>query len=128
MRIIFTLLTMLFHGTANAVWDKAGRIESATAYVDISSIKKVNNIVTMKHLFDNDKAKIVSGQQVWSDVTTSEYNCETKMHRTIGFSLHSERMGEGTKIYQSDKRKDWEQVKGFNEWAWKVACGYIRKN
>jgi hypothetical protein len=119
---------MLFYGTANAAWDKAGRLESATAYIDISSIKKVNNIVTMKHLFDNDKAKIVSGQQVWSDVSISEYNCDTKMYRTIGFSLYSERMGEGKKLYQSDKRKDWEQVIGFNEWAWKVACGYIRKN
>ncbi len=128
MRFIFTLLTMLFYGTAIADWDKAGRVESATAYIDISSIKKVNNIVTMKHLFDNDKAKTVSGQPVWSDVNVSEYNCDTKMYRTIAFSLHSERMGEGKKLYQSDKRKDWQQVTGFYEWAWKVACGHIRKN
>jgi hypothetical protein len=36
-------------------------------------------------------------------------------------------MGGGRQLIEVRKYSQWESVAGFDEFAWKIACGYITK-
>jgi hypothetical protein len=127
MKIIFLILISCISLNAHSAWEKTGKSDGLMTYVDTSSIKRNGYISSMRGLFDNDKPSLVSGQEVRSSISQFEFNCQKRTYRTISYSLYSGQMGGGRQLIEVRKDSQWESVAGFDEFAWKIACGYITK-
>lgn len=126
IKYIFILFAF-FSTSAFSMWDKTGPSDGFMTYVDTSSIYKNGSISSMITLFDNDKPELVSGYEVRSSINYLQFNCTQRTYRTVRYSLHSGHMGKGQQLIDVRKDSDWQFVAGFNEYAWKIACGVIIK-
>lgn len=123
-KILFYALAFISFNAYSA-WDKTGQSDGFMTYVDTSTIQRNGSISSMTTLFDNDKPELVSGYEVRSSINYLQFNCQQRTYRTVRYSLHSGHMGKGQQLIDVRRDSDWQSVAGFNEYAWKIACGYI---
>lgn len=106
-------------------WVSVGESEDMTGYANPFSIRRKDQRARMTELFDfNEPQTHESGEKYLSVKHQAEYDCESKQTRTLLFSFHSENMGKGKVIFDSDKSQDWESVApgSVDEVLLKFAC------
>lgn len=58
-------------------------------------------------------------------MTREEYDCAKARQRTLYFSMYSDSMGEGQRVYSRSEPGEWAPVPSGSivEKLWKIACG-----
>lgn len=99
------------------------------AYVDFESAAKTDTTGTLWTIIDFKNAKSVSGKSVASTKTHFEFMCEDKKKRTLEFSWHSEKMGNGEVVMQKKEADNWKDFSadGLDEKRQEIACGKVKK-
>ena len=125
-KLILMMLLFTACGNAMAEWVKVGTTDYFDLYVDKTTIVKISDMTNMWHLHD-EKAnrKTVTNESYRSTKELIQYNCKKNMMRTLSYSLHSKKMGEGNVIYQDKFAGNWTATKqnSIDTTLWKIACG-----
>ncbi len=96
-KLIFLILTLFSSINSYASWVEVGQTQSATFYIDPTTIKKDKNFVkvwTMRDL--NEVAKPPgSSLSYLSSRTYEEYDCKETKYRQLSFYWYSGKQGKG---------------------------------
>lgn len=117
-------LTVLSVG-AMAEWVKIGGNDKSSMYADPSTIRRSGYIVKMWSLLDLNKIQSPEQDGAYiSSIDQSEYDCRGERARTVYFTNHSGRMGDGEVAYTSNTPLDWTPISpgSLRESLWKLAC------
>jgi hypothetical protein len=123
------LLVLLFVVSGNAIadeWVAVNHNEYATGYANPATIVKDGNISKMWSLVDfKTISKFIGGSPFMSVKLREEFDCKEKKLRTLVYSLHSEKMGEGEVIFSDSNLGKWELVlpESKMEEFLNIACG-----
>ncbi len=127
MRNIILMLMLTFvSSNAMAEWVAVNHNEYATGYANPASIVKDGNIVKMWSLVDcKALTHFIGGSPFMSIKSQEEFDCKEKELRTLVYSLHSGKMGEGEVIFVDSNPSKWEPVLPDSEMErfLKIACG-----
>lgn len=110
--------------TPDAGWSKIGDSKTMTIYANPFTISKDDNLVELWELFDL-KAPQGGKEKYLSVKHRAEYDCRSKLYRTLDVEYHTENMGRGDEVSSDGRTKKWELVtKGSADFLfWKIACG-----
>jgi len=100
---------------ALADWTLVGQDSFFDLYVDLSTIKRADNLVTMTYLYNYKKPQTTTeGQPFHSGVYVAEFDCSEARSRLKTFIWYSGQMGRGNPTYLSRGAKG-EKV--FSPWT-----------
>jgi len=121
------IFALLFATCTNACahWTRVASHDEADVYADRSSIVKQGKMVKMWSLF-NYRATQRKGEIAFlSHMTREQYDCDKERQRTLYFSMYSNGMGEGRRVYSRSEPGDWAPLPpgSIIEKLWKFACG-----
>ena len=122
--IVFAVLFAICT-SASAHWARIASHDEADVYADRAGIVKQGRTVKMWALF-NYRAVQRRGEIAFlSHMTREEYDCDKERERTLYFSMYSDGMGEGRRVYSRSAPGDWAPVArgSIVERLWKIACG-----
>ena len=127
MRKVFLMLLLVVSGKAIAEeWVAVNHNKYATGYANPATIVKDGNIVKMWTLVDCKKMTLfIGGSPFMSIKSQEEFDCKEKKLRTLVYTLHSVKMGEGEVIFSDSNPRKWEPVLPDSEMEdfLKIACG-----
>jgi hypothetical protein len=108
--------------SAMAKWTKVTANDEATTYADVSTIKKVGDIVKMSDVMDIKNPR--AGIKYSSIKSLHEYDCKLNKSRVVAYSMYSESMVGGKIVDYSSRIHDWLPAKfgGATAELWKIAC------
>ena len=112
--------------SALAEWTNVGGDNDSTCYVDLSTILRKGDIVTMWDVEDLNTAKSDANGKYMSSIRQSEYDCKEERYRTDSFFNMSEKMGKGRVVHSSvSKPGEWIAITpdGVAKALWTTACG-----
>ena len=127
-KVILMLLLACASSSAMAEWVQIGGYGGISIYTDPTNIHKEGNIVRMWNLYNHNIAQREAGGKMYlSAEQQEEFDCKEKRMRSLYFSYHPGRMGEGDSIYSnslSDNSK-WDPIEpgSTGEQLLKYACG-----
>lgn len=95
------------------------------AYADVSTIRKVGDVVRMTGLFDWKEPRSGPGGRFVSEYLHDEFDCQRRAYRTVADTLFSESMAQGRVVYVGDIPAPWRPVqpRTVADGLWQVACG-----
>jgi len=110
--------------TPDAGWSKIGESKAMTIYANPFTISKDDNVVELWELFDL-KAPQGKEEKYLSVKHRAEYDCRSKLYRTLEVEYHADHMGKGDEVSSDGRSNKWELVtKGSADFLfWKIACG-----
>jgi hypothetical protein len=124
-----TTLLLLLATTINFAWGEWKKIDTgyrSTAYADIETLRKQNNIATMTVLIDFEKPPFDGNNLPYLSLKMIvEYDCKTPQFRAMQITSHAGHMATGEKPYVSAEPQPWESIpeKSMQKSLWKTACG-----
>lgn len=122
----FALMLAIASSGVLAEWEPIGKNDSATLYMDRSTIRKAGPMVKMWHLIDHKTLQQPAGVKAFrSAKEQQEYDCNAETFRTFYFSNHTEKMGTGNVAHHDNQVQNWTPVAPGSgiEILFKVACG-----
>lgn len=128
---IWSLITILrlCVGPVYAEWvDVADKLEKGltiyTVYIDIESIQRNGDIVTLWALFDYMTIQSIVGGPWLSSKTRREYDCVEERVRLVGYMTFTGNMGSGEAVYSNSSQSGWESMPpdSIDRKLWAVAC------
>jgi len=122
--LVFALLLAVCTN-ACAHWTRVASHDEAEVYADRTGIVKQGRMVKMWSLF-NYRAAQRKGQIAFlSHMTREQYDCDKERARTLYFSMYSDGMGEGRRVYSKSEPGDWAPLPhgSIIEKLRKIACG-----
>ena len=124
MRKVILMLLAVVSNSAMAEWKDVGSNESATIYVDPTTVQRVGNMATMWHMTDFKTAQKDMGEKYMSAKDQNEYDCKEMKSRRRASSQHSGNMGKGKVVYSDSFTTKWKPVPPDSgiEILWKFAC------
>jgi hypothetical protein len=127
MRNVILLLILVASGKAIAEeWVAVSHNKYATGYANPATIVKKNNIAKMWTLVDCKTVTFFSGGSPFMSIKSQEeFNCKEKELRTLVYTLHSGKMGEGEVVFSDSNPRKWEPVlpESAMEDFLNIACG-----
>ncbi len=125
-KIYFALCILFFSQYTYAEWMEASSTEEYKAYVDIKSIGKSKDIITMASLYDFQKSQKLSNETFFSVKHTREYDCNLKRQRVVYSEFFDSNMGKGKLLGKTSKIYDWRDngPNTVDEHLWQIACAY----
>jgi hypothetical protein len=123
-KVLLALLLALVSTSARAAWTLAGGNDESTSYVDMTTINKKGDLVTMWYLVDFKSPKGESKKYL-STNGEDEYDCKKELYRTIAIFNMSEKMGKGAVVDSFvTKSIEWKpiQPQSIAHILWDVAC------
>jgi hypothetical protein len=103
-KIILIIALTFVSSAAMAEWTFVSNMSLASGkakkYIDIQSIIKKGNLVTVWELDDYINARYAEGIRYRSGKVQTEYNCSTRTYRMGYMVIYSEPMGKGRVLYQ----------------------------
>jgi hypothetical protein len=125
-KMILILLLAVVSSNAMAEWVAVNRNKYATGYADPATIVKDGNIATMWSLVDcKTITRFIGGSPFMSIKSQEEFDCKEKKLRTLVYTLHSGRMGEGEVVFSDSNPSKWASAlpeNGMGDFL-KIACG-----
>ena len=106
-----------------AKWIKVDDDYTFIIYVDITTIRKVENKATMWDLIDLKNEREVAGTRLLSAKTQNEYDCKKEQWRLVSSLFFNKNMGIGRVVYSVKPSKKWIPVGSDMEALWTIACG-----
>jgi hypothetical protein len=125
-KILLLLLLAVVSSSAMAGWVAVNHNKYATGYANPATIVKDGNIVKMWTLVDCKTMTLFNGGSPFMSIKIQEeFDCKEKKLRTLVYTLHSVKMGEGDVIFSDSNPSKWEPVipDGEMEDFLKIACG-----
>lgn len=99
---------------------------SYNTYANYGTIRKAGNMAEMWFMDDFKTAKKeAGGKQYMSSKEQFGFDCKKVQWRTLVYSLHSGKMGEGAVVYSDSNPSKWVPILPGSkiEVFWKIACG-----
>ena len=128
-KIIIALLLSVVSSNAVAKWVEVNRNKYATGYANPDTIVNDGNIATMWSLVDcKTITRFIGGAPFMSIKSQEEFDCKGKKLRTVVYTLHSGKMGEGKVVFTDSNPSRWVSALPENgmEKFLKIACGHNR--
>ena len=127
MRKVIVMLLLVVSGKAIAgEWVAVNHNKYATGYANPATIVKDGNIAKMWTLVDCKTMTFFSGGSPFMSIKSQEeFDCKEKKLRTLVYTLHAVKMGEGEVIFRDSNPRKWEPVlpDSAMEDFLKIACG-----
>ena len=108
--------------------DVADKLEKGltiyTVYIDIESIQRNGDIVTLWALFDYMTIQSIVGGPWLSSKTRREYDCVEERVRLVGYMTFTGNMGSGEAVYSNSDQSGWESLTpgSIDRKLWEFAC------
>jgi hypothetical protein len=134
--ILWSLLALLFLSSpsAHAEWHPiryAGGAGGFIIYVDPSTIHRTGDLVKVLVLYDFKFVQAIEGKSYLSATWQQQFDCSVKRFRQLAYKYHSDNMGNGKVMLESDGEgnKWWSQVASKSAAAilWSTVCDKDRK-
>ena len=125
IRGLFVLvIAALSYGEASAEWVRVGGTHKYDGYVDMTTIGRTEQTVTLWTLRDFTVTRQVARGPYRSMKTKKQYDCRNNRSRLLFAKYYAEQMGKGRLVYQGKGTKQWAKVApgSDGEAEWKVAC------
>jgi hypothetical protein len=127
-KTILLVLLVVLGSNAAAEWSPVTRNDNLIAYVDLATIRKARNTVTMWSLYDYRTAQqdgFNSGIKYLSSKAQHEFDCKKERARILYFSLYSGNIGAGKVVFSESDPAKWQRIPlgSMIETLWEVACG-----
>jgi hypothetical protein len=123
--IICILLTIFSTGVM-AEWVLVGKSNTGNAYVDLATIRKAGNKITIWSLDDHPAIQqIPSAGKYLSARIQYDFDCENKTKKVIALVLYSANMGGGKVVFNArDSSRKYEPVSSgsIDEGRLKLVC------
>lgn len=123
---IACVLAALSSGVTAADWVTVNDTDDYIAYADPASILRTGSHVRMWDLIDLKYPQSSPiGDRYSSSKANSEFDCEGERVRTLHFSLHAGRMGDGDIVQIAAVSNKWLPVThgSLLKILWQFACG-----
>jgi hypothetical protein len=124
--IILILLLAVVSSNAMAEWVAVNHNKYATGYADPATIVKDGNIAKMWSMVVQKRITYFIGGYAFKSIKSQEeFDCKVKKMRTLVYSLHPGKMGEGKAIFSDSNPGKWEPVQPDSVMGdfLKIACG-----
>jgi hypothetical protein len=126
-RLLVATCLVLSSGPSYGEWELITVSEAyrAKVYVDYSTIRHKDNLVTMWELFDYETAQSTRiGKTYFSHQTQREYDCAEERTRILEVTWFSGHMGSSKVVESLEITPDWTPVAraSIAEGLWIVAC------
>ena len=117
---------LLFSQYTYAEWMEASFTDEYKAYVDIKSLSKLKDIVTMTSLYDFKKSQQLDKETFFSVKHIREYDCNQTRQRVIYSEFYNLNMGQGKLLGKTTKIYSWRDngPNTVDEHLWQIACAY----
>jgi len=127
-KAILMMLLAVVNGNAMAEWLAVVHAtdNSYNTYANYSTILKAGNIAEMWFMDDFQTAKKEAGGKLYmSSKEQFGFDCKKLQWRTLVYTLHSGKMGEGAVVYSDSNPSKWAPIRPGSkiEVFWKIACG-----
>ena len=125
IRGLFVLvIAALSYGEASAEWVRVGGTHKYDGYVEMTTIGRTEQMVTLWTLRDFTVTRQVARGPYRSMKTKKQYDCRNNRSRLLFAKYYAEQMGKGRLVYQGKGTKQWAKVApgSDGEAEWKVAC------
>jgi hypothetical protein len=127
MRKVIVMLLLVVSGKAIAEeWVAVNHNKYATGYANPATIVKDGNIAKMWTLVDCKTTTFFSGGSPFMSIKSQEeFDCKERKLRTLVYTLHAVKMGEGEVIFRDSNPRKWEPILPGSamEDFLKIACG-----
>jgi len=103
---------MVFSSAAMAGWEELAADAVAKEYVNLDTVEKRGNIVSMWNMSDfNQQQPVGNGQTYRSSKVNQEYDCISKKKRIITLIHYQDSMGQGQMVFYDKSISPWRIVK-----------------
>jgi hypothetical protein len=126
IRLVSALVFALLNSAATAEWVMVNDNDDYIAYADPATISRAGNLVQMRDLIDLKSPRPSPyGNAHESSIAHSEFDCANPRMRTLAFTLHAGRMGNGELVETATKSNGWLPVfpGTLLGLLWQFACG-----
>ena len=117
---------VLNSGPAYAEWVSVSAVDQAgvTIFVDLATIHRKGDRVTMLELIDYRTIQTVAGTAFLSARVQREYDCAGDRHRTLAMTKLSGNMATGRVILTTSEVQKWEPADpgSIGKRLWRIAC------
>lgn len=122
--LVVLVIAALSYGEASAEWVRVGGTHKYDGYVDMTTIGRTEQTVTLWTLRDFTVTRHVARGPYRSMKTKKQYDCRNNRSRLLFAKYYAEQMGKGRLVYQGKGTKQWAKVASGSdgEAEWKVAC------
>lgn len=125
--VVAASMVAMFSGNAMAEWVQVGENNRLVAYID-TTIRRTGNTVIFWAMFDYKSLQKSprSARRYLSERSQQEIDCQSELTRTLFFTWHSDRMGNGNVVYTGRKPTPWEPTSAPESIAkifWSFVCG-----
>ena len=120
-RLLLAIIFSLFSGMANADWRLIEGTDERDVYVDLSTVKKMGNVVGMVSLHNYKIMKLESGKPYQSFKRNMEYDCRAARFRLVKGILYSANMGRGS-IVKNIGTEGWQSSETTEPFLWNIVC------
>jgi hypothetical protein len=103
------LLLIAFATSASAAWVKFGENDRLVSYYEPTKPDTMGNIIVwVMYDYKMEQVSQRSGRRYYSQKGQQEVDCGGQRSRTVFFTWHAGRMGEGEVVYTGLKALPWE--------------------
>lgn len=122
--LVVLVIAALSYGEASAEWVRVGGTHKYDGYVEMTTIGRTEQTVTLWTLRDFTVTRQVARGPYRSMKTKKQYDCRNNRSRLLFAKYYAEQMGKGRLVYQGKGTKQWAKVApgSDGEAEWKVAC------
>ena len=120
-RLLLAIIFSLCSGMANADWRLIEGTDERDVYVDLSTVKKMGNVVGMVSLHNYKIMKLESGKPYQSFKRNMEYDCRAARFRLVKGILYSANMGRGS-IVKNIGTEGWQSSETTEPFLWNIVC------
>lgn len=126
IKTILAIFLVSFSQLTYAEWVEASFSDEYKAYVDIKSLSKLKDIVSMSSLYDFQKPQQLNKSSFLSVKHIREYDCNQNRQRVIYSEFYNLNMGKGELLGKTTKLYSWRDngPNTVDEHLWQVACAY----
>ena len=110
INLVFCTILALLSLDASAQWKQVSEGENSIDFIDITTLKKINNQLRVWVLYDYKSPKVIAGEVSNSLKTLKEFDCKEDRSRSLTSTFHSGQMGSGMVNYRLDTPTSWSYI------------------
>lgn len=124
MKILFTIVIVLFSLHVRAGWDLIYSDKELSSYLDFSSFRKNGDYLRIWHLLSFTSPQNISDTSSSSVEVLWEIDCEGDRSRNLSSIWHADTMGRGSINHSSFFPTDWKinSPQTLSKHLWFVMC------
>ena len=108
-KFIATALLVFIASSASAAWVKFGENDRLVSYYEPAKAEQGgNSVVWVMYDYKTEQKSERSGRRYFSQKGQQEIDCNGQRSRTVFFTWHADRMGNGAVVYTGSKALLWE--------------------